>query len=83
MQTLDSWPIADRRAIKDAQHMRGRIVGEEDLGIVDRNRKADVRTACRPASAVVFAPALVDRDLGLVVARWQQRGREHVGAIAI
>ena len=47
------------------------------------HRERDIRPARHAARAVVLAPALVDRDLGLVVARGQVLVAKVVGAVAV
>src|SRR4051794_27859340 len=63
--------------------MRGRVVGERDLGVVDRNGERDVGAARRPAEPVVLVPALVDRYLRLVRAGGQRRRLERVDAVPV
>ena len=67
----------------DRQHVRRRVVGERDLGVVDRDRERDVGAVEGAAEAVVLVPVLVDRHLRLVRARRQRRRLERVDAVAV
>jgi hypothetical protein len=67
----------------DGQHVSGGVVGEEDLDAGLRHREGDVGAVERAVGAVVLVPALIDRDLRLVVAGRDRGGREGIDPVAV
>ena len=83
-RVADEGGVVDRlgRDHADLQHVGHGVVAERDE-VVGPDGEGDVRPVPQAPGAVVLVPRLVDRHLGLVVAR-QQRGRGEAGdAVAV
>ena len=72
-----------RRGHGHREHVRRRDVAEQHLRVGRDDAERDVRAAGHAALAVVLVPALVDRDLGLVIADGERGRLERVRPVAV
>src|SRR5687768_16541760 len=77
---IGAWTCAD---YIDAQYMRRRVITKRYQVAWAGYAKGNVIAVLHTAGPIVHIPALVERDLGIVVARGKYRSLKTINAIAI